>query len=522
VAYAHQRGIVHRDLKPANILLTTDGTPKITDFGLAKRLDSGGESAAHSGAIVGTAPYMAPEQALGRSDEVGPATDVYALGCILYELLIGRPPFEGRTFMAVLADVLHREPDPPSRIRPATPADLATICLKCLRKDAAQRYPSADALADDLRRFLHGLPIEARPASAAERLVKWAQRKPTAAALSLIAPLAVAATAVAGWDEYQVRDRRERVQERLTAGRVAAAREDWPAARAAFTEAATLLGDESPLAALEEAIRRQRQAREDAPGEYLGRAGRLLQEGKYTEAVRACDEALALNPTGPTAHRRRAEALLELAAADADVGRRRNIQADALRSLDACIAAGNADAAVYRARGQVRRRLGNLPGALDDLSRAATAQPDAPTFAERGWLYLLRGAPGQALLDFQEVLRRNERSSDAHAGRGLARARLGEAEAGVADAEEALRLGPPSSRLSYLGAVIYAQASACPGDKPRYEGRAVELLREALDRQPLESRATFWRDAVERDPALEPIRTSAGYQELRAGFAADR
>jgi WD40 repeat protein len=192
---AHTKGVLHRDLKPANVLLAEDGTPKVTDFGLAKKLGEAGRTA--TGAVMGTPSYMAPEQA-GGNKEIGPAADVYALGAILYECLTGRPPFKAATLLDTLAQVLADDPVPPRRLQPKVPRDLETVCLKCLHKEPARRYASAEALADDLRRFLAGEPIAARPVGWLERVAKWARRRPTAAALLGVSLLAASALATLG------------------------------------------------------------------------------------------------------------------------------------------------------------------------------------------------------------------------------------------------------------------------------------------------------------------------------------
>jgi tetratricopeptide (TPR) repeat protein/tRNA A-37 threonylcarbamoyl transferase component Bud32 len=254
---AHQGGVVHRDLKPSNILLTSDGTPKITDFGLARQLEAGA-AVSMKGARVGTPSYMSPEQAMGKVGAFCPSVDIYSLGAILYEMLTGRPPFKAETASETQRQLIAEEPVPPQRLNSKVPCDLQTICLKCLRKDPERRYASAAELADDLVRFVEGRPILARPASWAGRLWRWSLREPAAAAL-VVSGVAILALAIGGGFLLQ---RQRSISRSNTARQEGQARQaveaalahsqdlqklgHWPEARAALAGAPELLGAWTP------------------------------------------------------------------------------------------------------------------------------------------------------------------------------------------------------------------------------------------------------------------------------------
>jgi WD40 repeat protein len=267
---AHEAGVVHRDLKPANVLLAGqpgEGTeanplaglvPKITDFGLAKRLDAAGQT--QTGAVMGTPSYIAPEQAEGKKS-VGPLADVYSLGAILYECLTGRPPFLAATMMDTLMQVVSQEPVSVRQLQAKVPPDLETICHKCLQKDPRKRYGSALDLADDLRRFLDGRPIVARPVGRVERLWRWCKREPVVATLlaAVLVVLAAGAT-VSGMLAVQARREAERADEKADEAEENAVRAREEARRADAKAGEALRNEKEALAQKEKAEKEKKRA----------------------------------------------------------------------------------------------------------------------------------------------------------------------------------------------------------------------------------------------------------------------
>ncbi len=285
VEAAHQSGIVHRDLKPANILLSGDDTPKITDFGLARRL-SGDDGLTRTGATFGTPSYMAPEQARGDEGSMGPEADIYSLGAILYECVTGRPPFRAATAAETVRQVLDQEPVPPSRLNSNVPRDLETICLKCLHKEPRRRYASAAALAADLDRFLRGEAIAARPEGLVARLARRVRRRPALSAAVMASALLLCVVVGGGLWVQSERSAQRRAKDAADAAIERAADRDveemigwlrqssWPEASAALERAKGRVGDRGSA----ELKRRLEQGRRDIE---LGMQLDAIVQGAY-------------------------------------------------------------------------------------------------------------------------------------------------------------------------------------------------------------------------------------------------
>jgi serine/threonine-protein kinase len=411
--YAHERGILHRDLKPANILLVSGGMvsgesstthhslltthqPKISDFGLAKRLQpEPGQT--RSGVILGTPSYMAPEQAACRSKEIGPATDVYALGAILYEMLSGRPPFQGETALETVQQVQWEEAVSPRRLQPTVPRDLETICLKCLNKEPHKRFASALDLADDLGRFLSGQPIRARRTGPLERAVKWVRRRP-AAATAVAAVLAVSGGGY--WAARQQASRRAETA-RIVNPLVEEARRLQGAARAAPThdlaarDAALKLGQRAHDAVKAgNADAETRRRVEDLLAELKNErdlaqrvAERARQDGAMAQALADIRLRLAETKEGRRDYDRVASAYAtEFRGYGIDVGRladretaeavrERAIRADLVAALDDWILAAKLGHLDYRRLIEVAQ--GADPDALRHQLREALVRDDA-------------------------------------------------------------------------------------------------------------------------------------------------
>ncbi len=449
----------------------TPHQPKVTDFGLAKRLDADG-GPTRSGALLGTPSYMPPEQADGKHDEVGPAADVYALGAVLYECLTGRPPFLGSRSLEIVVQVLTRDPVPPSRLQPGVPRDLETICLKCLEKSPAKRYASALELAEDLRRFRAGEPVRARRVGAAERVAKWARRRPAAAALVAVSAAAVLSLTAVGlaWYDREVRTAaRQELQElRRTQGLREAVRKGLSEGQQAFAAGDFVLADDRLRAARERAGDEDVLAdlRAEVEDWLLKTQSNLDDARRYQEFVRRRNEALYLETlfTGldpeERARRTREAARLALAAfglkaepGDAlDLARRQldERQKDEVRAgcYEMLLVLAEAEATGEDRPEAARRALEVL-----DLAR-----PPTPAFHLRRARYLeMLGRDKDAGAERVRAVRLRPVGALDHFTLGLERLRRGEWDDAAGSFDEALRLQPEHFWAQYLLANCQAQ-----------------------------------------------------------------
>jgi serine/threonine protein kinase/Flp pilus assembly protein TadD len=445
--HAHEKGVIHRDLKPSNLMLDSGGRLRILDFGLA-RLD-GQETLTASGELVGTPLYMSPEQARSRRLPVDHRTDIYSLGATLYEMLLWRPPFEGRDYQETLAQVLGRDPLPPRRRNARIPRDLETIVLKCLEKDPADRYQSAEALAQDLRRFVRGDPVEARPRRLWERLLRKLQRqKAKAAAAALVLALIVALGALALLQQRQaLRERESEYARRVLQGVVALE-----------------LGSLGRRAEAGEVLA------VDPRGDFFARGelGELLIPGgsrPLEEAAEELEAAARLLPARPEARYHRARVLRRL-------GRENEALEElqlAARQAPAFVPALLLQAAILRAR--------------RDEERAAALEREAQRSAGEGWPATLLDAhraaleksPREAVEAYGRLIELEAEGSgqylgsalETRLGRALARLETQDHLGALLDVAVALHLAPGSVELGLLEGKVHllmgdaARAEAC-------------------------------------------------------------
>ncbi|MGE0708678.1 MAG: protein kinase [Planctomycetota bacterium] len=396
LSHVHARGVLHRDLKPDNVLLEPDGTPRLTDFGLAGDLLGDAERLTNTGAMLGTPGYWPPEQLRGIREEVGPPADVYGLGGILYAALTQRRPIEGASFHEVVLATAERPVTPPSRLNPDVPPELERICLTCLAKDPADRYESAADLADALLAFAHAAPRARWRGPAWARALAW----------GVVGLGAVGATGAA------------------------------LGARAARAE----------LAAREAAA-----ARLDVPARLM-RARFRREQGDAAGALADLEHAVDQGPLAGPALALRGEVLAELAGDQP--GAERSFDAALERELVPALRA-----AVLTSRGVVRHRQGKLEEALADYERALALQPAGSTYANRAAYYATTGRFAEAEADFGRALALNPREGGARSGRAWARIRLQRYREAIADCDAALALDPANGRAYHHRALarIYGQ-----------------------------------------------------------------
>ncbi|MBI3272163.1 MAG: protein kinase [Planctomycetes bacterium] len=421
--YAHAGGIIHRDIKPGNLILSATGRLKIMDFGIAKEQHATTLTA--SGVMIGTPSYMSPEQAESSSDEIDGRSDVYSLGATLYELVAGKRPFTGDTMEAVLAKLFLQEPSPIRSLVPNCPRDLEVIVQRAMAKEPGLRYQTAQAFADDLRRFLAGEPILARPLTGLDRVVRRVRRHWLLVAGCALAVGLLLGGAAYGWSVLRRRALEEEARNRrlVEAGRLQDEQHEREKRKAEQAEAARRK--------VQEAV--------------------FLKSGALASALTKFEEALAIDPECYEARVERARALKEQARYD-----------DALRDLDAAVALRPRAAEGYVERLRIRVCRREYAQAFADLEAVCAIDPNHPSLAiAAGMLAVQQGNLREALDRLEPAIRRNPKDAAALAGRGGALLALGgpdRREEGWRDVQAAVQLEPANPIALYFMAVFYLQA----------------------------------------------------------------
>lgn len=495
VGSAHDKGIVHRDLKPANILVTLDGEPKVADFGLAHLVDSE-TRLTRTGAALGTPMYMAPEQVQGHGESIGPPTDVYALGAILYEMLVGRPPHPGYTLAEMYTKILHEDPTPPHCLIAKVPPELEAICLKSLDKEPSRRYPNAQAFAEDLRRYQEGEPVKAGRVSAASRLWRKAVRRRRLVLSSMVVSLLL--LGAVGWAVHsrtrgnQMEAAALRRHEALERSRVPleAGRRVLEQMRLLRCDGDRRPGDLGILADTADGeFRKALREVPDLPEAYLGIARARGYAGDAKRAIEALDRAISVSPGFSTAYLDRVRLNIDRdmvqhgpsGGGDEVEQKRERLQFDlnyavrltsdnverliaqglmaysrgeydaAEKWMEQYLAVAPADSQAHRIRGYALSFLEKYEEAEAELTRALTGNAhDVSAYLRRAFVRRTRGNPEGAIADYDrgiELGRIYGRISDpyfavAYLDRGVLRRRKGDPDGAIEDHTEVLRRDP--------------------------------------------------------------------------------
>jgi tetratricopeptide (TPR) repeat protein len=412
VQYAHERGVIHRDIKPANILTMQDGWIKLSDFGLAKHLTP--ESMSASGNVVGTPAYMAPEQAEGRSADIGPATDVYALGVVFYEMLTGRPPFQGSSALAIMRDLCSVPPPLPSELDPTIDAELERICLRCLEKSPSRRFPSAAALGQDLRSFEAENATQCRSGQPARRHVRRRLLMgATVAAVILLGTLVLAR--VSGFLRLPQRDA------------------NAPMASAPLPEGALRIAAGDDLDQIIDQCTQQVHMHPDDAEAYLRRAVATYYKTLHEPDVIAdCSKALELHPNLAAAFAFRAGARTDLGQLEA-----------ALQDCNSSLASDATCSYAYAFRALAKVNANELDAALADCVDALRLDPNlALAYNHRGIALLRLGEYRQAIAAFSEAIRLQPQFVWPYHHRAMCHLNTRQYDECIADETQALRLSP--------------------------------------------------------------------------------